>query len=478
MRNRTCSRRGIYRGLRMEDTIAAISTATGEGGIGIVRVSGPQAETVLTTLFRPPREKGDAGAFSFSPRHMTYGSIIDPDSGEVIDEVMAVLMRAPHTYTCEDVAEIHCHGSVVSLRRILQLCYAHGARPAERGEFTKRAFLNGRLDLSQAEAVIDVVRAQTDRSQEAAIAQLEGSLSTDIRALRADLLDLLVNMAVNLDYPDEDIEEVMYQDLLTSLEDIRGRIRQLLDTADSGRILREGLRAAIIGRPNVGKSSLLNALLRESRAIVTEIPGTTRDTIEEAVSVRGIPVLLTDTAGIRETDDAIERLGIEKSRQSFAAADLVFLLLDGSQPLQEDDHRLLEKAGSRHTVVIINKRDLGERVSEAEIREDLPQARILRTSMKSEKDIAKIEDIIEELVYRDGVVQQNSTVVTNARHADLLRRAESAVGDAIDVTGRGEALDFIEVDVRRCYELLGEIIGESVSDDIIDEVFSRFCLGK
>ncbi|MDD3350254.1 MAG: tRNA uridine-5-carboxymethylaminomethyl(34) synthesis GTPase MnmE, partial [Eubacteriales bacterium] len=307
----------------MEETIAAIATAFGEGGIGIVRISGEKSKEILETIFKPI---GTTKETSIVNRRLIYGHIVHPKEGSVIDEVLAVFMPGPASYTCEDVVEIQCHGSVIALGKIFSLVLAQGARIAEPGEFTKRAFLNGRIDLSQAEGVIDLIRAKTDKAFETALAQMEGGISALVRECRAALTDLLVQIAVNIDYPEEDIEEMTYEKLLLGTEEILERVQKLLSTAETGRMIREGLRVTIVGRPNVGKSSLMNALLRESRAIVTNIPGTTRDTIEEVLSLRGIPVYLTDTAGIHETEDLIEQIGIEKSKEAFQKADLILFM--------------------------------------------------------------------------------------------------------------------------------------------------------
>lgn len=454
----------------MADTIAAISTAFGEGGIGIIRISGDDAEQILKKIFVSDSQ--------LQNRRMTYGRIVDPRDGSTVDEVLAVFMKAPSTYTCEDVAEINCHGSVVSLRKTLALCYWAGAIPAQPGEFTKRAFLNGRLDLSQAEAVIDVIRAKTDKTFDVAVGQLEGSLSEAINSIRKDILDILVNITVNIDYPDEDIEEIIYADLQDSLSAISDKIGGLLASADAGKIIRDGLKVSIIGRPNVGKSSLMNGLLRETRAIVTEIPGTTRDTIEEMISIKNIPVILTDTAGIRETADKIEKIGIEKSKQSFNESDLVIFMLDVSTPLSDEDKELMKYAAGRKTILLANKQDLGTVITENEINKYMPDAKIIGTSMKDPGSIETVEAEIEALVYEGLVSQNNSLMVTNARHADLLEKSKSSIGDALVMTRAEEALEFIEVDIKRSYELLGEIIGESINEDIINEVFARFRLGK
>lgn len=459
----------------MEDTIAAIATAYGEGGIGIVRLSGDESKRILDRIFVP---KHGQNRESIVNKRLYYGHIADPVSGQIVDEVLAVYMKAPATYTAEDVVEIYCHGSIVALRKTLALALRNGARLAEKGEFTKRAFLNGRLDLSQAEAVIDIVRAKTDKTFDVALSQMEGALSERVKEIRTVLMDLLVDITVNLDYPDEDIEIMTYQRLIESALQIGDMIDKLLSTASTGRIIREGLNVAIIGKPNVGKSSLMNALLREARAIVTEIPGTTRDTIEEVISIKDIPVKLTDTAGIRETEDQIERIGIEKSKESFNRADLILFIVDGSSPLTREDRKIMSKIGTRKAIVLINKTDLEMKVEEEEIRITLPHAGVIKTAIKNNTGIEELEQEIVSMVYGGQIRQEESLLVTNARHMELLEKAKTAISDARAMAENSEALDFIEVDVRHCWELLGEIIGESVTEDIIDQVFARFCLGK
>jgi tRNA modification GTPase len=467
----------------MNETIAAISTAYGEGGIGIVRISGELSGQILNQIFvpafdAPDNTLADAPKTVQANRTMRYGKIVDPTTKEMVDEVLTVFMKAPATYTREDVAEIYCHGSVIALRKTLSLTLRLGAQLAEAGEFTKRAFLNGRLDLSQAEAVIDMIRAKTTKSFEVAVGQLEGKLSSEIAMLRGQLLDLLVNMTVNIDYPDEDIEEIVYESMLDSLSQIGGEIDRLRLTADTGRILQEGLNVVIIGKPNVGKSSLMNALMRETRAIVTEIPGTTRDTIQETISLKGIPIRLTDTAGIRETEDTIEQIGIARSKESFQQADLILMMLDVSEALSEEDKYIIEHIGDKRTILLANKIDLGAKATLDEIQQFLPDAKMIETSMVSDVGLEKIEEEIQQMVYGGKVSQGESLMITNARQENLLREAGLAIADAIAMTKDAEPLELIEGDVRRGYELLGEIIGETVSDDIISEVFARFCLGK
>ena len=456
----------------MDDTIAAVATAYGEGGIGIIRISGEKSLDILEEIFE------FHGIEEIVNRRMTYGKIVDRDNGQTIDEVLAVYMKGPATYTAEDVVEINCHGSTVSLRKTLSLVLRKGARLAEPGEFTKRAFLNGRIDLSQAEAVIDVVKAKTDKSFDVALSQLEGGLSSYIRDIRQNLLDLLVDITVNIDYPDEDIEEITYDKLEINIKQIGDMIEKLLSTASSGRMIREGIRVAIAGKPNVGKSSLMNGLLRETRAIVTEIPGTTRDTIEEALSIRNIPVYLIDTAGIRETSDKVEKLGIEKSKEAFNNADFIIFIMDGSEEISSEDEEIIEYLKERKCLVLINKKDLEQKIDSVQIRNMLPNSQIIKTSLINGGGLEEIENAVEELVYGGEITQSESMMVNNVRHINLLTDSFNSLEDALQMAVNREALDFIEIDVKNAYELTGEIIGESVNDDIINEVFARFCLGK
>ena len=456
----------------MDETIAAIATPFGEGSVGMIRISGEQAGEILSKIFVP------AGGELAADRKMTYGHIVDPADGSTVDEVLCVMMRGPRTYTTEDVAEIYCHGGMVPLRRTLSLALGAGARLAERGEFTKRAFLGGRLDLSQAEAVMDLVSARADKAYDVALDQLDGALSRKIRELRAKMVDILVDLTVNIDYPDEDIEEVTYDKLCMELTDLIREVDALRDSAQTGRIMREGLAVAIVGKPNVGKSSLMNALLKESRAIVTDIPGTTRDTIEEHLNVRGIPVVLTDTAGIRETHDTIESIGIERSKESFNRADLVLLLLDVSRPLDQEDQSLLSHVDPGRTILVRNKADLPQLITEEMLRDQGYDGEIITASIRELSGIDAIESSIERRVYGGEVSQSDSLMVTNVRHKDLLDKASSGLSDALGMARAGEPLEILEIDVNSAYEALGEIIGEAVTDDILNEVFSRFCLGK
>ena len=456
----------------MEDTIAAIATAPGEGGIGIIRISGENSKSVLEKIFKP------ANPASLENRKMAYGNIVDPTTEKIVDEVLCVYMKSPKTYTMEDVVEINCHGGMVPLRKTLELVLSNGARIAEPGEFTKRAFLNGRLDLSQAEAVIDLIKAKTDRTFDVALNQLEGVFSGTIKEIRKKLVDILVSLTVNIDYPDEDIEQITYEKLGLDLSNVLDDIEKLLSSADTGRIIREGLAVSIIGKPNVGKSSLMNSLLKETRAIVTEIPGTTRDTIEENISIKGIPVKLTDTAGIRETSDVIEKIGIEKSKESFNQADLVIFILDSSRELEDEDLEIMDLINPEKTIILLNKIDLIQKIKKEEILEKMPGVTLIETSMAKRMGIDEIEKKIVDLVYGGKISQNNNVMVTNVRHKDILEKSRQSISDAINMINLHEALEFIEIDVNSAYESLGEIIGETVQDDIINEVFARFCLGK
>ena len=454
------------------ETIAAIATPLGEGGIGIIRISGDDSLEVLNRIFRPASGK------PVKSRMMTYGHIINPEDSSITDEVLAVYMKGPKTYTAEDVAEINCHGGLIPLKRVLSLVLGAGARLAEPGEFTKRAFLNGRLDLSQAEAVIDVISAKTDRFFDAAIDQLEGSLSRKTEAISAKVMDILVEMAVNIDYPDEDIEELTYEKLTTELKSVIGDIEKLLAGAGNGKLLREGIAIGIVGMPNVGKSSLLNCLLRESRAIVTEIPGTTRDTIEEYMSIRGIPVKLTDTAGIRTTDDKVEKIGIERSKKILGEADIVILVADASRALMDEDIEIMKSLVPGRSLILLNKTDLEMVTKPADIKAFAPEVKIIETSLISGTGAEDLEDAIYDMVSDKTEQAGDGNLITNVRHENALREALSSAEDALKGAEERQPLELIEIDVSGCRNALGEVTGETASADVIDEVFSRFCLGK
>lgn len=452
-------------------TIAAISTAYGESGIGVVRMSGPASLSIAEKIFEG-RSLGE------TPRFMHYGKIKDPKNGAYLDEVLCVYMKAPHTYTGEDLVEIQCHGSIISLKEILDLCLRSGAEPAERGEFTKRAFLNGRIDLSQAEAVIDLIKARTSMSFDVALSQMQGSLSFKVKEIRKKLLDLLVSLTVNMDYPDEDIEEITYDNIKNSLLPINNELSNLLASADEGKIIREGLGIAIVGKPNVGKSSLMNIFLSEDRSIVTDVPGTTRDTIEETAVLRGFPVRLTDTAGIHDSDDPVESIGIERSKKAFNDADLLLLLFDASEKLSEEDFGLMEYAKGRSCIAVLNKQDLSAVTKDSDVRLVLPDCKVVETSFADGSGVEELKDAIESIIANGSVRREEDVLVTNVRHAGLIRNALEELSEAADMVRRGQAIDFIEVNVKAAFDYLGEITGDTASDEVIEEVFSRFCLGK
>ena len=389
-------------------------------------------------------------------------------------------MRAPHTYTREDVIEINCHGGLLATNRILQLVLSFGARIAEPGEFTKRAFLNGRLDLSQSEAVMDLIRAKTDKSMKVALNQLDGDLSRLIRNLRQDILDVLAQVEVNIDYPEYDaVEEMTTKLLKEKAEDIQQRIQGLLKTAKQGKVLRDGLATAIIGQPNVGKSSLLNSLLHEDKAIVTNVAGTTRDVIEEYVNVNGVPLKLIDTAGIRDTNDQVEKIGVERSRKALGAADLVLLLIDSSNELTEEDHQLLEATKDKQRIIILNKTDLPRKVDLAELKSLAGKSAVIETSIVNHEGMDQLGEQIGHMFFNEGIESnQNNVMVTNARHIGLLHQANDALSDVLKGINDGMPVDLVQIDMTRCWELLGEITGDSYQDELLDQLFSQFCLGK
>lgn len=454
----------------MNDTISAISTAYGEGGIGIVRMSGSRSYEILSDIFD--------NIDKVENRKLTYGHIRDPRDGRTVDEVLVAYMKAPHTYTGEDVVEINCHGSMVALRKILDITLKEGASLAEKGEFTKRAFLNGKINLSQAEAVIDLIKASSSSGYDVALSQLDGSFGKNISEIRQKLVDILVDITVNIDYPDEDIEEIVYENLRENIFKIKEDIDYLISTSDTGRILKDGIKIAIIGKPNVGKSSLMNRLLMENRAIVTDIPGTTRDVIQENMMIRNIPVILIDTAGIRETDDKIEKIGIEKSKETFNDADLILFLLNSGDVIADEDYNIMNRVTNKNVLVLLNKSDMDRKIETDRIKEILGDKTFLDTSMETGQGVEELKDIIEKMVYKGNLKQDNSLIVTNVRHLNLLRDASAFLEDSLKSIDSNQPLEFIEIDVKNTYDDLGAILGEEVGDDILNEVFSRFCLGK
>lgn len=457
----------------IDDTIAAIATAPGEGGIGIIRISGEKSLQVANSIFKSISGKKIE---EYNTRTLIYGHIVDND--KVIDEVLVAFMKGPNSYTTEDVIEINCHGGFISVKKILELILSKDVRLADQGEFTKRAFLNGRIDLAQAEAIIDVINAKTDMAHTVAQSQLEGSLSKKIKDLRFNVTEILAQITVSLDFPDEDVEHITYNTLKEKTIDLQKEINKLYDTSESGKILRDGLKTVIVGKPNVGKSSLLNAILGENRAIVTDIPGTTRDVIEEFVNIKGIPLKIVDTAGIRETEDVVERIGVEKSREFFSAADLSIVVLDSSRSLDPEDIEILESVQPNKTIVLLNKTDLDRVINLDKIKEYIAEENVIEISALQHEGIEKIHDKIEEMVFAGTVRNSSDLVVTNSRHKDALYKAKQSIEDALNAIESYMPLDFVEVDFKNIWDYLGYINGDTVTEDLLDTIFSNFCIGK
>ncbi|VTS15625.1 tRNA uridine-5-carboxymethylaminomethyl(34) synthesis GTPase MnmE [Streptococcus pseudoporcinus] len=451
------------------DTITAISTPLGEGAIGIVRLSGTDALKIANTVFK------GKNLHEVASHTINYGHIINPDNQEILDEVMVTVMLAPKTFTRENVIEINTHGGIAVTNEILQLLIKQGARMAEPGEFTKRAFLNGRVDLTQAEAVMDIIRAKTDKAMNIAVKQLDGSLSQLINNTRQEILNTLAQVEVNIDYPEyDDVEEMTTALLREKTQQFQALLENLLRTAKRGKILREGLSTAIIGRPNVGKSSLLNNLLREDKAIVTDIAGTTRDVIEEYVNIKGVPLKLIDTAGIRETDDLVEKIGVERSKKALKEADLVLLVLNASEPLTTQDRLLLELSQETNRLILLNKTDLPEKIETDQLPSDLVPISVLQN-----KNIDMIEDRINHLFFDNaGLVEQDATYLSNARHISLIEQALQSLQAVNDGLEMDMPVDLLQVDLTRTWEILGEITGDAAPDELITQLFSQFCLGK
>lgn len=463
--------KGMY--VMYDDTIAAIATAIGEAGIGIVRISGKEAVSIASRVFLPKKK---TEVYDIPSRHVVYGYACDID-GKVIDEVLLIIMRGPNSYTAEDVCEIHCHGGIIPVKRILDTVISFGARLAENGEFTKRAFLNGRIDLAQAEAVMDVISSKTNFGLENALSQLEGRLSHEIRENIKILLDVLSHIEASIDFPEHDIEDVTIQYIDENIDKTMKNIKRLIDTYDEGKIIRDGLKTAIIGRPNVGKSSLLNVILKENRAIVTEIPGTTRDIIEEYVNIGGILINIIDTAGIRNTEDVVEKLGVLRTKNAIDRADLIIYVIDVSSPLLDEDFDIINMIKGRKVILVGNKMDIGVR-EDASYIEKVFSDNIIFISAKYKKGIEELENKIKSIVFGGYEKKSEGNIVSNARHKELLQKAyESLKRCQIDIK-KGAEIDLLSLDIRDAWNYLGKITGDTVEEDIINEIFRKFCVGK
>lgn len=457
-----------------EDTISAVITALGEGAVGIVRISGADALATAEKIFK---SRSGKKLSEYQHHTLVYGHVTDAD-GTMVDEVLCVYMQAPHSYTVEDVVEIQSHGGIQSLKKILALTYKNGARPAEAGEFTKRAFLNGRIDLTQAEAVMDIIRSRSEASLKLAVRQQNGQLAQELRKLRSKMLDVVINLEAVIDYPEEDIEDVTFDTVAGSIANTAAGIENLLAHAHTGKILREGLRTAIVGRPNVGKSSLLNALLKEERAIVSEYAGTTRDVIEEQLLLDGVPLVLADTAGIRKTEDYVEQIGVEKSRRLLQDAELVICVVDGSEGLTAEDEEILQAASEKPCVIIVNKSDLEIDTTLQQLQERFGIDKVMPLSARTNEGIDRFAAWLKNYVYGSEGTLSDGVYVQNARHEELLRQALQSLQDAQRAAQERLPYDCIVIDVRNAIDLLGEITGDTVQDEIINEIFARFCIGK
>lgn len=462
--------------MKFHDTIAAIATARGEAGIGIVRVSGTLALPIAAELFRSPRK---VSPIELPTHTLTYGHVVDPSASDtVIDEVLLGVMHAPKTYTGEDIVEFNCHGGIVPLTAVLDLVVRSGARIAEPGEFTKRAFLNGKLDLAQAEAVAELIASKTDLSRKIAIQALAGKLSDTINDLNDRLAALLAEIEASIDFPEEDLDFMKVETQLKTARSVQSDLTTLLKTASDGRLITEGVNVAILGKPNVGKSSLLNALVGTTRAIVTDIPGTTRDTIEEMINIGGIPLKLIDTAGIRATDDVVEQQGVERSKAVLDSAELLLLMFDASQPLNDADRELLRIAQSPKAILILNKVDLPMLTSATTLLAHCTKKRVVETAIPEGKGLDKLKATVSEELLGGELVTGESPIVTNARHQEALRRANEALDYAIESLENGMPPELVAVDLRISLDGLGDIVGKTTTEDILDRIFSQFCVGK
>ena len=455
------------------DTIAAIATAMSNSGIGIVRISGDEALEVADRIFRP--KKGSRKVSDMETHTIHYGYVVDGD--EVVDEVMLLIMKAPRSYTCEDTIEIDCHGGVLVMKKILETVLKYGARPAEPGEFTKRAFLNGRIDLSQAESVIDVINAQNELALKRSVSQLQGAVLEKIKDIRAVVLHEIAFIESALDDPEHVSLDGYPEQLHEIMSDAHAKVKKLLDSSDNGKMLKEGINTAIVGKPNAGKSSLLNILVGEERAIVTEIAGTTRDILQEQIQIGGIGLNVIDTAGIRDTEDIVEKIGVNKSREYIEKADLIIYVVDSSTELDENDQEIIEAIQDKKAIVLLNKSDLDTKTDAAILQERLDKP-ILSISAKNNTGIHELEKLIEEMFFSGKLSFNDEVYITNIRQKNALAEAESSLKMVLQSIDDGMPEDFFTIDMMNAYEVLGTIIGESVGEDLVNEIFSKFCMGK
>lgn len=455
------------------DTISAISTATGEAGIGIVRMSGDDAVKIADSIFRPIGKKNLIKADN---RKLVYGHIYDND--KLIDEVLIVKMIAPHTYTREDVVEIYCHGGIISVRNILNLTLERGARLAEAGEFTKRAFLNGRLDLAQAEAVIDLIKSKSQVSYEMSIKQLEGSLSGKINEIREKVMAMTALIIANIDFPEDEIVAATYDSLRNDAEEVIKSLNSLIDNSNRGKLLRDGINTVILGKPNVGKSSMLNSLLRDERAIVTDIPGTTRDVITDYVNLDGILLKITDTAGIRDTEDKVEQIGVNKAKQSINDSDLIIAIFDGSKEFTEEDKEIVKLIEDKKSIILLNKADLERKVSDEDIKNLIGNRKYFDISILKGQETQTIENEIKDMFFNGEIKESSEVYVNNLRHITALKEAKKSMEDVLNDIKNEMFLDLLEVNLESCLSSLGEITGDTTTEDVLDKVFNEFCIGK
>ncbi|MFW5986281.1 MAG: tRNA uridine-5-carboxymethylaminomethyl(34) synthesis GTPase MnmE [Halanaerobiales bacterium] len=458
-----------------DDTIAAISTPLGSAGIGKIRMSGPEAFEIAASLFKGVKGKNLKEVDTYTAH---YGYVVEPDTGDIADEVICIVMKGPHSFTGEDVVEFDCHGGTVPLKRVLEVLLDNGARLAEPGEFSKRAFLNGRLDLAQAEGIIEVINSKTNKGLDVALSHLGGQLSKKIENIKGKVISLYAHLEAAIDFPEDEIEGFNSDEVRDRLEKIKKEIKELLETSNQGKIYREGIRTVIVGKPNVGKSSLMNTLLEEKRAIVTDIPGTTRDIIEEYINIQGIPLRIIDTAGIRETDNMIEQIGVERARESLTEADLILMMLDASQPLTEEDIRIYKMIEDKPVIIIVNKTDLREKINIEKAEKKFSKHKILKMSLKEEEGLNDLKKAVIDEVLDEELRTGEGVFITRTRHKNALKNAYTALERVSESHRRKMPYDFYTIDLKDCLNSLGEITGETVTDDIIDKIFHDFCLGK